>query len=83
MVVKQVSLQQVAMPSSAEKIDNPVYRCEWTVTAKVTHWQHTHERRNLYEGDLRLAVEDGSWKLADLSLRSEERKVVPGSFSSR
>jgi hypothetical protein len=59
------------------------YPCRWTVTAKVTHWQHSHERRNLYEGDLGLAVGGDRWKLADIELRSEEREVVPGSFSSR
>ncbi len=80
--VKQVDLQTVESPASAGA-DNPIYQCRWAVTAKVTHWQHIHERQNLYEGDLRLIVDDGTWKLAALNLRSEERKVVPGSFTSR
>jgi hypothetical protein len=37
----------------------------------------------MYEGDLTLVVEDDRWKLATLNLHSEEREVVPGSFSSR
>jgi len=37
----------------------------------------------MYEGDLTLVVEDDRWKLAALNLYSEEREVVPGSFSSR
>jgi hypothetical protein len=80
--VKHVELQNVDLQSSAAAGD-PTYRCRWTVTAKVTHWQHTHERNNLYEGDLSLTVENQAWKLASMNLISEERKVVPGSFSSR
>jgi len=81
-VVKQVAVQDVGAPRNKES-DNPSYPCRWTVTAKVTHWQHIHQRRNVYEGDLKLAVENDRWKLTALNLRSEEREVVPGSFQSR
>ena len=81
-VVRQVEVQEVGVPRTSET-RRPTYPCRWTVTAKVTHWQHIHERRNMYEGDLRLVVEDDRWKLGALSLLSEEREVVPGSFSSR
>ena len=81
-VVKQVALQDVGAPRATEG-DNPAFSCRWTVTAKVTHWQHIHQRRNVYEGELRLSVENDRWKLAGLNLRSEEREVVPGSFESR
>jgi hypothetical protein len=81
-VVKQVSVQDVGAPRIIEG-DNPAYSCRWTVIAKVTHWQHTHQRRNVYQGDLRLVVENDRWKLSTLNLRSEEREVVPGSFESR
>ena len=81
-VVRQVVVQDVGAPWTTEA-DNPAYPCRWTVTAKVTHWQHSHQRRNVYEGDLRLAVENDRWKLAAIDLRSEEREVVPGSFASR
>jgi hypothetical protein len=81
-IVRRVEVQNVGTPRSSEAA-RPAYPCRWTVTAKVTHWQHSHERRNVYEGDLRLVVEDDRWKLAGLNLRSEEREVVPGSFQSR
>jgi hypothetical protein len=81
-VVRQVAVQDVAAPWTTEA-DYPVYPCRWTVTAKVTHWQHSHQRKNVYEGDLRLAVENDRWKLAAIDLRTEEREVVPGSFESR
>ena len=81
-VVRQVAVQDVGAPWATEA-DNPVYPCRWTVTAKVTHWQHSHQRKNVYEGDLRLDVENNRWKLSAIDLRSEEREVVPGSFASR
>ena len=81
-VVRQVSVQKVGAPMIAGA-DIPAYPCRWTVTAKVTHWQHSHQRRNVYEGDLHLAVENDRWKLEAIDLRSEDREVVPGSFSSR
>lgn len=80
--VRQVVIQHVGAPRTTDA-DNPAYPCRWTVTAKVKHWQHSHQRRNVYEGDLRLAIENDRWKLAALDLRSEEREVVPGSFASR
>jgi hypothetical protein len=80
--VKQVQLESIEEINSAGSGDSG-YRCCWSVIAKVTHWQHTHERRNLYKGDLRLTAADDRWKLAGLDLRSEEREVVPGSFKSR
>ena len=81
-LVRQVQVQEVGAPRTSEAL-MPAYPCRWSVTAKVTHWQHIHERRNVYEGDLRLVVENDRWKLAALNLRSEEREVVPGSFQSR
>lgn len=81
-LVKQVTLQDIDAPLAVGE-ENPVYFCRWIVTAKVTHWQHIHQRRNIYEGDLRLAVENDRWKLSALNLHSEEREVVQGSFVSR
>jgi hypothetical protein len=42
----------------------------------VTHWQHTHDRRNTYAGELTIRVEDNRWKIARLDLESEEREVL-------
>jgi hypothetical protein len=52
------------------------YPCQWFVTARVTHWQHTHDRRNTYAGELTIRVEDNRWKIARLELESEEREVL-------
>ena len=81
-VVKRVEVLEVGEPTGVEG-QSPSYPCRWTVTARVTHWQHIHDRRNTYEGSLRLTVEDDQWKLESLDLRSEEREVVQGSFQSR
>jgi hypothetical protein len=83
-VVRDVAVADVDSPflrdSEAREF---TYPCRWIVTARVTHWQHSHDRRNVYEGDLTLTVDDDRWKLAGLELRTEEREVVPGSFASR
>ena len=83
-VVRRIELQDVGTPRTQSSGETTVvYPCRWTVTARVTHWQHRHDRRNLYEGDLRLSVEDDRWKIAGIDLHTEEREVVAGSFSSR
>lgn len=55
------------------------FRASWRVTARVRHLQHVHERQNLYAGTLRLRMEDGRWKLADVVLTGEERILSPWS----
>lgn len=57
------------------------YDCRWVVTARVRHLQHVHHRRNVYNGVLALRVDGDRWKIAGIELRSEERRVVPGTPS--
>ena len=64
-----------AIPGGADD-DSFTYPCQWYVTARVTHWQHTHDRRNTYAGELTIRVEDNRWKIARLDLESEEREVL-------
>jgi hydrogenase/urease accessory protein HupE len=64
-----------ALPGRAED-DSFTYPCQWYVAARVTHWQHTHDRRNTYAGELTIRVEDQRWKIARLDLESEEREVL-------
>ncbi len=64
-----------AIPGGADG-DSFTYPCQWFVTARVTHWQHTHDRRNTYAGELTIRVEDNRWKIARLDLESEEREVL-------
>ena len=52
------------------------YPCKWIVTARVKHWQHIHDRQNVYVGELTIRIEDERWKIARLNLLSEERVVL-------
>lgn len=52
------------------------YPCRWFVTARVRHWQHTHDRRNTYAGELTIRVENKRWKIARVGLASEEREIL-------
>jgi hypothetical protein len=64
-----------ALPGEADD-GSFTYPCQWYVTARVTHWQHTHDRRNTYAGELTIRVEDNRWKIARLGLESEEREIL-------
>jgi hypothetical protein len=52
------------------------YPCKWIVTARVKHWQHIHDRQNVYVGELTIRIEDERWKITRLNLLSEERVIL-------
>ena len=64
-----------AIPGRADD-QSFTYPCQWFVTARVRHWQHTHDRRNTYLGELTIRVEDNRWKIARVGLASEEREIL-------
>jgi hydrogenase/urease accessory protein HupE len=75
--VKDVSVMSVEEALRNAGPDNSfTYPCKWVVTARVKHWQHVHNRQNVYVGDLTLRVENERWKIAKLTLKSEERVVL-------
>ena len=75
--VKDVSVMSVEAPSALDSGDGSVtYPCKWVVTARVKHWQHIHDRQNIYLGKLAIRVENDRWKISDLELLSEEREIV-------
>ena len=75
--VKDVSVMSVEAPSALDSGDGSVtYPCKWVVTARVKHWQHIHDRQNIYLGRLAIRVENDRWKISDLELLSEEREIV-------
>jgi hypothetical protein len=45
----------------------------WRVDGSVGHWGHVHQRQNQYEARLTIAPVEGSWKLTELEILSEER----------
>lgn len=48
----------------------------WTASGTVGHWGHIHNRKNLYEANLRLDGKDGVWKLTGVQLL-DERRIDP------
>jgi hypothetical protein len=76
--VKEVSVVSVEAPIALDSSDGSLtYPCKWIVTARVRHWQHVHDRQNIYLGTLAIQVENDRWKISDLELLSEEREIVP------
>jgi hydrogenase/urease accessory protein HupE len=75
--VKNVSVMSVGDSSAFDSSDGTfTYPCKWVVTARVKHWQHIHDRQNIYVGTLTIRVEDDRWKIGDLDLVSEEREIL-------
>ena len=48
-------------------------RVVWASAGDVSHWGHTHRRRNQYRGELLIEAEEGRWKVRDVKILSEER----------
>jgi hydrogenase/urease accessory protein HupE len=75
--VKVLSARQVGEgfnPSSGYS-----YESKWAVTARVRHLQHVHHRQNIYNGIIRIKIDERSWKIAAIELLSEDRVIIPGS----
>jgi len=71
--VQAVSVES-AMPTPVPgKVADYVVRARWTIVGKVGHWGHLHQRANLYEADLTISAESGSWKITDFELLEQER----------
>jgi hypothetical protein len=47
----------------------------WDVSGTVTHFGHTHERRNRYGAKLTLAASNTQWKIIDIVVREEQRML--------
>lgn len=56
-------------------------RCAWTVRGLVSHFGHTHERRNAFEATYTLAPRDGEWRIIDTELHRQERLDDPAEGS--
>jgi hydrogenase/urease accessory protein HupE len=75
--VKDVNVISVGDSSAFDSSDGSfTYPCKWVVTARVKHWQHIHDRQNIYVGTLTIRVENDRWKIGDLELVSEEREIL-------
>jgi hypothetical protein len=72
---KEVILQEVQI-TPLEGDTGLKARCQWTVRAAVTHWGHTHERTQLYIGELTIQWRDETWKITGLNLL-EQKDLEP------
>jgi hypothetical protein len=72
---KAVNLESVEV-TPLENDTGLTAHCRWTVRAAVTHWGHTHERTQLYEGDLTIQWRDDTWKITALNLL-DQKDVEP------
>jgi hydrogenase/urease accessory protein HupE len=76
--VKDIAVTSVEAPIAIDTgAGSFTYPCTWVVTARVKHWQHIHDRQNVYVGTLTVRVEEDRWKISELELVSEEREVLP------
>jgi hypothetical protein len=46
---------------------------QWTVSGSVSHFGHTHYRRNRYHALVTFIIDDNSWKIKDIELIDEKR----------
>jgi hypothetical protein len=76
--VRAVELHDFQVQTSTSAGGKAVYRGRWEVLSRVRHQQHTHHRRNSYNGILRLSRAQSQWKLSAIELLSEERRIVQG-----
>ena len=51
------------------------YNTDWTVTGKVEHWGHIHNRTNRYNALITVKNIEGTWKITDFQLNEEERVI--------
>ena len=70
--VKDVSVMSVEAPIAGESsAASWTFPCKWVVTARVRHWQHIHDRQNIYLGTTRHP--GGERSLEDQRSRAAER----------
>ena len=58
---------------SNSKADGFIADAVWTVSGSVSHFGHTHYRRNKNHALVTFVMEGGSWKIKDIELLEEKR----------
>jgi hypothetical protein len=76
-IVKEVSLGALgSQETGSPGVDGWKYPATWTVTAQVKHLKHIHYRKNQYTGTIALKPMESGWKISEIVLTSEDRKVI-------
>lgn len=75
--VKEVSLGALGSQETGSPGEEGwKYPATWTVTAQVKHLKHIHYRKNQYTGTIALKPMESGWKISEIILTSEDRKVI-------
>ncbi|HMP78344.1 MAG TPA: hypothetical protein PKD54_02720 [Pirellulaceae bacterium] len=56
------------------------YRCRWNLVGTVEHWGHLHQRTNQYDGEFRIDLVDGGWKITKMQTLDEQQGPVKTSL---
>ena len=72
--LKSIDILGVQEVDSREA-DVLAFRCQWVVSGDVGHWGHIHRRVNQYEAIVHVKPIDGLWKMVDLEILEETRKI--------
>jgi len=72
--VKSVDILDVTEVESDED-GSLAYQCQWQVTGNVGHWGHIHKRVNQYVAIVKVKPVNGVWKMYDLEILEESRKI--------
>lgn len=67
-------LELLSMDNLRKEKDGFRADAEWTVSGSVSHFGHTHYRKNRYLADILLSVEEKSWKITNIEMLREERE---------
>jgi len=62
------NVRRVAASDQGFRLD-----ADWTVSGSVSHFGHTHYRKNRYAAAVSIIVEDGAWKISGIEVLEEER----------
>ena len=71
--LKSIDVTDVSEVSSDG--DGLTYKCDWVVEGNVGHWGHIHKRINQYQAIIKVKPSDGVWKMYDLQVLEETRRL--------
>lgn len=71
--VKVLDLKVVKVYGLKKLGDSFVMTARWDVTGKVTHFGHTHERKNHYMANITVTPSKDHWKISDIIVLDESR----------
>jgi len=77
--IQAVEILQSFLPDTKnEDLEEGMFRivCRWKVRGVVEHWGHVHSRTNIYEAEFAVAPVQGAWKIIDVQILDQQRKLV-------